>query len=281
MELESLLTGAGHDVVYRSLKEADWTDVLCEVRDLIVVAGGDGSVRKVFTALGESPTTVTLFPTGSANNIARTLGFETDVPGRLLAGWEPGVRRTYDIWEVETRWGRQPFVETFGGGIFADVLIRADSQDDENGEGKVDRGLRLLTEVLAEAIPLVLELEIDGEHIHEELLGIEAMNVRELGPNLLLAPEADPGDGLLDFVVLRSDDRSDLADYLEARLRNEEVEHPRLVTRRGGRLAVKSPAGCRHHVDDELLQPQNPEVALEACVRAAAVRMEVLVPASV
>jgi diacylglycerol kinase family enzyme len=67
--------------------------------------------------------------------------------------------------------------------------------------------------------------------VSEELLGLEAMNVRELGPNLPLAPDADPGDGLLDVVLVRSHDRDALAAYVAARLRGEHLPSPALGVR--------------------------------------------------
>lgn len=279
-QLETMLTAAGHEVVYRSLDDAGWEDVLGERGDLIVVAGGDGSVRKVLTAIGESPITVTLFPTGSANNIARTLGFETEDPAQLLAGWEPAASKTYDVWDAEWGSGRSRFVESFGGGLFADVLALAEqTNEDPSGAEKVDLGLRLLAEAVERATPEAWELEIDGERHREELLGAEAMNVRELGPNLPLAPEADPGDGLLDVVLLRPEDRPQLAAYVAARLRRQDGELPRLRVRRARRVALELPASCRVHVDDKLLS-EEPDSSRRVDIERANMQLDLLVPRS-
>lgn len=278
-ELESLLREAGHEIVYRSLKEEGWDDVLHESRDLIVVAGGDGSVRKVFTALDDSPTTATLFPTGSANNIATTLGFDTDDPAQLLAGWEPAARKTFDVWEVESTWGRSRFVESFGGGLFADVLVRAlGVRREPSGEEKVDLGLELVREALEEAAPEVWRLEIDGTPLEDELLGAELLNVRGLGPQLELAPAADPGDEQLDVVLIAPGDREELAAYVDARLRDEAAELPELEICRDSRFVVEAPPGYRVHVDD-VLPDEDLSIPRRAEVRRADVSVDVLVPA--
>jgi diacylglycerol kinase (ATP) len=278
-DLERLLESAGHEVTYRSLKDDDWADVLAEPRDLIVVAGGDGSVRKVFTALDGGSTTATLFPTGSANNIARTLGYETDDPTRLLAAWEPAVRVPFDVWEVSAPWGTSRIVESVGGGLFADVLTAADEEDaDPSGEEKVDFGLRLVLERLAEVAAGTWELELDGTRVREELIGVAALNVRELGANLPLAPGADPGDGLLDVVLMRPADREPLARYVEARLHDEAGEAPSLESRQARQVVLEPPADAGLHVDD-VLPAWDDSGSPWVEVRQADVRLEVVVPA--
>jgi diacylglycerol kinase (ATP) len=276
--IEGLLEKAGHEVRYRSLKEEGWDEVLSESADLVVVAGGDGSVRKLFTAIGSPRTTATLLPMGSANNIARTLGFDTEDAATLLTGWEPAHVRPFDLWNVESAWGESRCVESVGGGLFARVLERAESEDDEpGGDDKVERGLHLLAKTLREARAAEWTIDLDGVHTREELLGLEAMNVRELGPNLPLAPEADPGDGELDVVLIRPRDAEPLAAYVEARLRGEQPSLPPLETRRASHLVLEPPREASLHVDD-LLPAWDEGSAPWVEIRRADVALDVLVP---
>jgi diacylglycerol kinase (ATP) len=252
-ELEAILADAGHDVSYRSLKDDDWLQALDDDVDLIVIAGGDGSVRKVFTAVGESAILALIVPLGSANNIARTLGLDSASAIGMLTEGTPSVRRPFDVWDVTSTWGTSRCVEACGGGLFSRVLAKADDAPaDPSGTDKVDFGLQLLAESLADAAPLRWTLEIDGERIEEELIGVEAMNIREIGANLLLAPEADSSDDVLDVVVVRPDDRSALAGYIAARLDEEEATPPRLSIHRGRHVVLQPPLDARLHVDDFL-----------------------------
>jgi diacylglycerol kinase (ATP) len=276
--LEAMLTDAGHEVVYRTLDDDGWRGSLGDTRDVIVVAGGDGSVRKVLTAIGDSPTTVTLFPTGSANNIARTLGFETDDPVRLLAGWEPATRSPYDVWEVKWAGEKSRFVESVGGGLFGQVLALAENaRGKPGGDEKVEQGLELLDSALGAMEPGEWRLEIDGKLLREELIGVEAMNVRELGPNLPLAPDADPGDGLLDVVLLRPDDRLQLEAYVSARLHDEDGSI-RFEVLRGSHLVLEPPASHRVHADDVLAENDSGG-SRRAEIQQTNASIEVLVPA--
>jgi diacylglycerol kinase (ATP) len=255
--LVAILADAGHDVIYQSIKDDRWEETLGVDTDLVAVAGGDGTVRKVFKALSGAKTPVTLLPVGSANNIARTLGFEDDDARRLVSGWAEGETRPYDLGRIELAGAVTAFVESSGGGIFAHVLARA-KRVDKQGRDKVEHGLRLLRETVEDESARRWELELDGHNISGDLLAVEAMNVRETGPNVLLAPDADPGDGLLDLVLVRAEDRPSLLDYLDGRIENRPIPTPRLPTRRGQQLVVHPPEGAAMRVDDELMA-ENPE----------------------
>jgi diacylglycerol kinase (ATP) len=84
-------------VTWQSTRESDWERVFGEAVDLVVAAGGDGTVRKVFRQLAGKDVPATVLPLGTANNIARSLGFEDDDPDSLVRGWPNGRLWSYDI----------------------------------------------------------------------------------------------------------------------------------------------------------------------------------------
>ena len=73
-QLEALIEEAGHKVRYESTKEKGWTKALKKETDLVVVAGGDGTVAKVARRLIGEKLPLTILPMGTANNISKTLG---------------------------------------------------------------------------------------------------------------------------------------------------------------------------------------------------------------
>jgi diacylglycerol kinase (ATP) len=248
--LRALLEEHDHKVRAASVKDGDWQQLLGEGIELVVVAGGDGTIRKVFKEIAPSKVDVTVLPVGTANNIARTLGLTGKAFDRLIEGWRNGLRRRFDIGEASAAWGTAAVVESLGGGVFADVLARAEEIDDD--DSGVELGLRLLEDVVRAAPELDWGLEVDGRDVSEPLLAVEAMNVRETGPNVLLAPDADPGDRRFDVVRVRPSDRSPLLDYVSARLRGESPEVLQLPTLRGTQVAIQPPAGSPLRVDDQL-----------------------------
>ena len=280
--LTSLLADAGHDVRYQSVKDDGCQAALALPVDLVVVAGGDGTVCRVFKELAGSAIAVTVLPFGSANNVARTLGLTGEDPARLARGWHDGGRRPYDIGEVGSAWGLTRFVESVGGGIFAELLARAEDRDDDLDPGeKEEQGLELLLSVIDGARALPWALELDGRDLSGEFVAVEVMNIREIGPNVPLAPEASPGDGLFDVVFVGPDHRRLLAAYLRSREQDRVADPPHLPLRRGRRLSMGLHAECPLHVDDQLWPEDGRSLpGGEAVVAVSAARVELVHPSS-
>src|SRR5438067_1635676 len=95
-ELTELIRAAGHKVRYRSTKEGKYPRVLDAPADLVVAAGGDGTIRKVAVRLVGRGVPLTIIPLGTANNIATSLGI-CGPPAELVAGWPRARRRKLDV----------------------------------------------------------------------------------------------------------------------------------------------------------------------------------------
>jgi diacylglycerol kinase family enzyme len=258
--LRATLAEAGHDVRYVSSADG-WEAALAEPADLVAVAGGDGTVCDAALALAGGDVPLTLLPLGSANNIARTLGLDGRDPAALARAWSSAPRRPLDLGELRAGDGAPArFVESAGGGVFADLLLRDRALEaDPDGEEKRRHGRRLLREAVAEAQPRRWGLRLDGRDLSGDYLAVEAMNIREIGPNVALAPGADPGDGALDLVLVGPE---------HGDLRAPPVH-------RGRRLALRFPDGCPLHVDDE---PWAPPGAGEAEIVAVPAALTVVRP---
>lgn len=261
------IASAGHEVTAASLEDEDWESALARPADVIAVSGGDGSVREVFKQVAGTNVPVALIPSGSANNIARSLGIDEDDLTQI-ARWADAPRQAFDLGSFDA----SAFVESAGGGLFADVLALA-AEDDVNtrGEDKVEHGLRLLKRALRAAAERPWRVEIDGRDFSGEWLAVETMNVKLIGPNIELAPSADPGDGLFDVVLVGADDRKPLSSYLDSRLDGAEPETPRFETHRAHTVELAAPS-TRLHVDDELL------AELPQATSSVVGRLEVLIP---
>jgi diacylglycerol kinase (ATP) len=278
--LTETIETAGHRVVLQATGDQPWQQGLDDSIDLVVSAGGDGTVRKVFKAVSDTGIPVTLLPLGSANNIARALGFHGDDVGRFVRSWEHGRLRPYQLGLFRTQDANESFVETIGGGLFAELLARAEErEDDTQGEEDVMRGVRMLREIVTGAPALPWDIEVDGEDLSGELLAVEAMTVAETGPNVPLSPDAEPGDGHLDLVLVGPDQREELVSYLDARLADRRPEAPAFVVRTGRRIVLSPPDDSPLRLDDEVIRrPGDARVVRDATVTTGG-RLDVLVPA--
>jgi diacylglycerol kinase (ATP) len=216
-ELREIVERQGYSVTY-STTNADLDDLLEEPGDMVVVAGGDGTVGQVAARLIGRPIPLAILPIGTANNLAESIGVSGPVD-RLAAGWAGAHRRLLDLARARGPWGVRPFIESFGLGLFPHVMpilsaLRKHADRPPGRDAALRHDRAALRKLAQEFAPRVARLTLDDAAAHGEYLMVEVMNAPMLGPRLRLAPGADPGDGLLDVVLVREPDRRRLADWL-------------------------------------------------------------------
>jgi diacylglycerol kinase family enzyme len=225
--------------------------------ELVVVAAGDGGVRRVALALAGRALPMAILPIGTANNIAKSLGIFGAVR-ELVAGWRRAERRRLRIGTVAAGGGVMRFVESAGVGVFAELVTRGGEEAHENAAGltgnAIDRALALLQRLVSEQAPGYRRLALDGTDLSGEYLLVEAMNIPFAGPNVQLAPKADLGDGQLDLVTVSERERELVEEYVRARLAGEAAPLE-LPVRRGERVQLRA-APDELHVDDGAWKPE-------------------------
>jgi len=253
------LAEAGYDAHLPSTRKKRIEKALADPGDLVVVAGGDGSIKKVALAIAGRGIPMAILPIGTANNIAKSLGALGSV-SELIASWRRAERRRLAVGTVATRWGSMRFVESVGVGVFTELVTRGDSEVNGGTTGltghAIDRALLLLQRIVAERAPRFRRLELDGADLSGEYLLVEVMNMPLVGPNIPLAPRADYGDEQLEVVTVGEREREVLAEYVRARLRGGAAP-PELTARRASRVAMLASPG-ELHVDDEVWHVEEP-----------------------
>src|SRR2546430_14356653 len=104
-DLMAALARAGHLAIYQSTKKSDYKEALREPADLVLAAGGDGTVGKVGRELIDPGIPLSVLPLGTANNLARSLGFIGSAD-QIIAGLEGGKKRSFDIGVARGQIGR-------------------------------------------------------------------------------------------------------------------------------------------------------------------------------
>jgi diacylglycerol kinase (ATP) len=247
---------------------------------LVIVAGGDGSVRRVALALAGRGVPLAILPFGTANNIAKSLGAMGPVD-ELIAGWEQGERRSLRLGTVRAGDASTRFLESVGVGLFAELVIRGEEEVEENAASltghEIDRALLLLDRIQRDQAARFRSLRLDETDLSGEYLLIEAMNIPLVGPNVPLAPEADCGDATIDLVLAGERERDALAAYLRARLGGQAAPLE-LPCYRGSRLALQAEPE-EMHVDDGPWDPEAEATGHEVTLSLDDQVIEVLVPA--
>lgn len=167
--------------------------------DLVIGAGGDGTVRVVADGMAGSGVPMGVVAAGTANLLARNLELPTEESDALDVAL---ARRTRDIDLIE--------LSVDGGGgehfaVMAGVGVDAVIMDEVNPDLKAKVGAAAYFFAAGKALgrlPVRMEITVDGGRRHRRramvcLIG----NVGKVGGNLVLIPEADAQDGLLDVYV--------------------------------------------------------------------------------
>ena len=250
--LQEFLVDHGYNVRYQSTKADDWKQALKRDTDLVVIAAGDGTVARVTRRMVGRGVPVALLPSGTANNIARTLGLIEKPFEELVRGWQQGRRVRLDVGVAAGPWGERYFVEGLGLGIFAELLAgsKANKKKLKKRKDAVENALGRLRDVAERSKPTDVVARLDGKDISGRYLMLEALNLRYVGPNLHLAHDSQPGDGQFDVVLVTEEERDRVVHYLDHWQENRE-RLAMLPSLRGKRLELEWP-GFPLHIDDKL-----------------------------
>lgn len=253
-EVIGSLERQGAKVIAQSTKENNYQKAFKLNYDLVLVAGGDGTVEKILLDLHDTKTPISLLPYGNANNIAGSLGITGFYPDTVKNFEQENFRKlTVGVFKTGEHKGR--FIEGVGWGLFTALLQqidRGEKKEAANGD-KVDFGSKHLSKLPKELPAQEYEIKIDGEDYSGSYLWIEVMNTRQLGPQLLLAPKADHSDGYLDVMLVREGQIQELRDFLKAH-EKEDVASP-FDTIKAKKISVKT--HLPFHVDDSVFEHQS------------------------
>ncbi len=99
--------------------------------DVVVAAGGDGTVSAIAGALAGGKTTLAVLPMGTLNHFARDVGIPTDLKEAAAAIAAGRVKRI-DVGEVNGH----VFINNSSVGLYPETVIHRDKERAQNGRGK-------------------------------------------------------------------------------------------------------------------------------------------------
>ena len=198
-----------------------------------MVAGGDGTVGYVFTHLSDRSVPIGVVPLGSANNIARSPGI-AGTPQEPAEQWRMDNVRPFYLIAVDGFEDEYLCAEGFGVGLLPALIKRRAKQKRADGPEDVRRGRRVLREIVAEAEPLVFEVEIDGKALKGNLLGVGTPTGPFTGPALPFAHDADPSDKLLDIICIEARKADELGALIEA----PRDKRPPVISKQGRKIKI-------------------------------------------
>ena len=164
--------------------------------DMVLTAGGDGTVNEAASGIANSGCVLGILPYGSGNGLARSLGIPQDpyealkiIEGNNILSCDRGIANGY------------PFYCTFGVGFDAAVSEKFASMRKRGRVTYIRSAIREFLNYRSQQYAL----KIDGRTITEKALLIAVCNAPQYGNNAYIGPKAKLTDGLLDITVVHAD----------------------------------------------------------------------------
>lgn len=251
-DLRAALAQEGFNVVHVLETQPDPERAMTDKADLVLVAGGDGTVARAAAAMKGLRLPLAILPLGTANNIANTLDLVRPLSD-LMGRWRHPRILKMDVGMATVGGKTYNFVESTGGGLITGGIASMDNDpnpDCEDAEDRIERAIRTYRTLLANMVPRTVHIELDGNSMEKKLLMIEVLNIRSVGANVVVSLDATPSDGYFTVVMAGEAERGELDAYLKRRLQGL-AGHLTLPTWRARSVRLE---GWDHvHVDDAVV----------------------------
>jgi diacylglycerol kinase (ATP) len=262
--------------------EKDLATAMEHPGDLVVVAGGDGTVRAVACTLLDQPNKVpalALIPLGTSNNIARSMGLTDHTPLEIIRSLSAPRRIPFDVGLARGPWGERLFLESFGIGMLADLLERYDPDAPKS----VLRGVAAVTGAALFRHAVGCQVEgLNETPLHADCLILEVVNTPTISNGVRLAPEASPSSGVLQLVIVEGVGSGSVAADLVALAAGQLERRKNVISQPVTHLKIVWD-GTPVHLDAEIWPPEHTALKAETSVVEIEVRpgaLEIWVPAS-
>jgi YegS/Rv2252/BmrU family lipid kinase len=230
--------------------------------DRVIAWGGDGTVSEVARPLVGTHASLGIVRSGSGDGFARGLRIPGH-PARAMAVALSARTRAIDV----GRFGDRHFLNVVGIGFDGAVAHASHVRLGRGVFGYITDGLaRVWRYVAADYV-----LDLDGVRLSGPRFLVAFANGPQYGNNVVLAPDADPGDGTLDVLVVA--DGTPLQQFWRARRLIVRRRHPaRGLIRMRVRTARVSGDLLTCHLDGE---PYETSGSVEVSLLPAALRVAV------
>jgi YegS/Rv2252/BmrU family lipid kinase len=215
--------------------------------DLVIAAGGDGTLNEALNGLVGSDTALGPLPIGTVNVWARELALPRDI--RALAEFLPSLPRyRVDVGRAGTRW----FLLMAGIGFDAAVVAGLQAHD-KRRLGILAYAMRAFA-IARQYRGVRVRMVLDGRVIRRWALMIVLGNTPLYGGVMQLTEHARVGDGVLDVCIIRGSSIIDLARAAGAALllRRASID-PRMEHLRARDITIETRRPLPVQVDGDLL----------------------------
>lgn len=228
-----------------SAKEA--AHLACERKfDLVIAAGGDGTIFEVVNGIAENSyrPTLGIIPAGTTNNFAKALDIPRDIDKAcdILCN---GEAIPVDIGKA----GHQYFVSIAAGGTLTELTYEVPIKL-KTVMGQLAYYIKGL-EKLPTIAPSKVRIEYDGKLFDGEIMLLLICNTNALSGFEKLAPEADVSDGMFDVLIVKKCGFPEFIKLAGLAMRGEHIHHPNVIYTQANRVKVFVEGEMQLNLDGE------------------------------
>ncbi|HEU0000912.1 MAG TPA: diacylglycerol kinase family protein [Ktedonobacteraceae bacterium] len=214
--------------------------------ELVIAAGGDGTIHAAANGLVGTQSILGIIPTGTMNNVARSLNIPDTIPAACFA-IANGETRAIDMGKINDH----TFLEVAGVGLEAE-LAPSGEQIKHPELFSIVRGIvsGLKTFFGFKAANMRIAAN-GGKHHSYHALQVTICNTPFYGLHLQMAPDILMDDGLLDVVIYRNISKFGYLRYALSLLLGRRLDHTKIKYLRVRSLHVTADARMEIHVDGD------------------------------
>ncbi|OBH86397.1 diacylglycerol kinase [Mycobacterium sp. E2989] len=206
--------------------------------DAVMVTGGDGVVSNALQVLAGTDVPLGIIPAGTGNDHAREFGIPTRDPEDAADIIVDGFTETIDLGWIRDGDGATKWFGTVAATGF-DSLVTDRANRMRWPHGRLRYYLAMLAE-LSQLRLLPFRLVLDGTREIDADITLAAFgNTRSYGGGLLICPNADPTDGLLDITMAHSASRTKLVRLFPTVMKGTHVDLDEVTTARAKTIHVE------------------------------------------
>lgn len=214
--------------------------------DLIVAAGGDGTINEVINGLAgfdERPR-LGIIPAGTTNDFARALHIPRDIHRAVdVILSRKSIR--LDIGKVNDHY----FMNIAGGGKLTELTYEVPSKL-KTMLGQLAYYIKGI-EMLPSLKPTRVKIEYDNQILEEDIMLFLVSNTNSVGGFEKLAPDAKMNDGYFDLLILRKTNLAEFIHIATLALRGAHLDSKNIIYTQARHVKVTSDEKMHLNIDGE------------------------------
>lgn len=214
--------------------------------DIIIAAGGDGTLNEVVNGIAEQPNRPKLgiIPMGTVNDFGRALHLPNDIMGAIDVIIE-GHTTKVDIGKMNNRY----FINLAAGGKLTQVSYETPSRLKSivGPFAYYIKGFEMLPQMKA----VDLRIEYDNEVFQGEALLFLLGLTNSMAGFEKLVPDAKLDDGYYTLIIVEKANLAELGHIMTLASRGEHTKHPKVIYKKAKSINISSFTDMQLNVDGE------------------------------